>query len=136
MKNIPQLVIVLAGSLFANVCLAQHPFSTCSAAFLSRKMLVSEYTPQGKCIVPTNATGELTVNAVALSTTANKALNRIPFTIAIRDRDSRTLTQYSEKAVKQVAIQTVLANCRKGDHIVLLTRNKQYSLPHNEILVR
>ena len=136
MKNVHQLILVFFGCALSTLCMGQHTFSTCSAAFLSNKMLVNEYSPKGKCSVAASATGKLTVNTVNLTPAESRAMNRIPFKIAIRDKATKTLTLYSKEDVKQVDVQNVLAKCRKGDHIVLLTLDNQYALPHNEILVR
>ena len=136
MKNIRQIAIALVCCALSNLCWGQHPYSNCSAAFLGNKLIVNEYTTKGKCSVPATATGELTVNTVNLSPTKCKAVDRIPFNIAIRDKNTQTLTMYLKAEVKQMNIQQVLAKCRKGDRIVLLTVNNQYALPHNEILVR
>lgn len=99
-------------------------------------MIVDAYTTKGKSSLPITSTGELTVNTVELSPTESKAVDRIPFKIAIRDQHTKTLTLYSNENFKQVPIQNVLARCCKGDHIVLLTTDTQYALPHNEILIR
>ncbi|WP_245776713.1 hypothetical protein [Spirosoma endophyticum] len=38
--------------------------------------------------------------------------------------------------VKQIDVHNVLTKCKKGDHIVLLTLDDQYAMPHNEIPVQ
>ncbi|WP_460975290.1 hypothetical protein [Spirosoma knui] len=114
----------------------QDSFKQCSAAFLGNRMIVNEYTPAGTCVVSSTATGELTVNTVELSPNQTKALDKIPFRVAIRDNTTHTLLMYSNQEVKQVDVQKVLAKCKKGDHIVLLTLDDQYALPHNEITVQ
>lgn len=136
MKNVPQWIILLCCCALSSLSFGQQSFSHCSAAFLSNKMIVNEYTTKGKCSVATTATGELTVNTVELSPTENKAIDKLSFTVAIRDKNTKTLTMYSTQSYKQLPVQNVLSRCRKGDHIVLLTTDNQYALPHNEILVR
>ncbi|MBD2705216.1 hypothetical protein IC229_31635 [Spirosoma sp. BT702] len=135
MKNLRQLLLIHACALLSNLCLGQQNFTNCSAAFLGNKMVVNEYTPTGKCSVPTTAIGELTVNTVNLSKTESKAVDRIPFSIAIRDKNTKTLVMYAREEFRQIPIERVLSKCRKGDSIVLITANEQYALPHNEILV-
>jgi len=136
MNNVKRLTVLIC-YLTATICFGQdhESYRNCSAAFLGNKMVVSEYTPTGKCVVPITATGELTVNTVDLSMTDSKAVDRIAFRIAIRDKETKTLFSFSGEEFKKVDIQKVLARCKKGDHIVLLTVNDQYALPHNEILV-
>lgn len=136
MKTVRYFVLLLVCYVPSNLCMAQSAFNTCSAAFLGNKMIVDEYTTKGKCSLPAKSTGELTVNTVDLSPTESKAIKQIPFKIAIRDQHTKTLMLYSNDNFKRVSIQNVLTKCRKGDHIVLLTTNTQYALPHNEILVR
>ena len=57
--------LLLTATLFItfNINLtAQNRFSNCSAAFLNQKMIVDDYSPQGKCVLNTSAIGQLTVN--------------------------------------------------------------------------
>jgi hypothetical protein len=114
---------------------AQRPFTNCSAAFLDRKMVVNEYTDSGKCILPITAFGELTVCTASISPTETYPTGKIPFKIAIRDANTKTMVMYSSRTFRRLDVRKVLARCKKGDHIVLLTLSNEYALPHNEILV-
>ncbi|MBK7871066.1 MAG: hypothetical protein IPJ74_10445 [Saprospiraceae bacterium] len=97
-------------------------FSNCAAIFLNQNMLVNEYSPEGKCIVDANTKGELSLHAADMSNDkVTKASEKITFKVAIRDRDSKTLMLFSEKSYQEINIQDVLAQCKKGDFIVLLT---------------
>lgn len=121
---------------FALSSFSQQPFSNCTAAFLDNKMIVNEYSPEGKCTLPAAATGILTVCTAELSPDQSIAKDKIRFKIAIRDKNTGTLTMYAAKNYKKVDISKVLARCHKGDHIVLITLNDEYALPHNEILIQ
>ena len=121
--------------LSSGISFGQKAFSNCSAAFLNNKMVVDEYSTKGKSKIGTNATGILTVCTAELSPMSAKAVEKIVFKIAIRDKDTKTLLMFSDEAFNQVNIQQVLKKCEKGDHIVLMTTDNQYALPHNEILV-
>ncbi|MVM41216.1 hypothetical protein GO730_31850 [Spirosoma sp. HMF3257] len=136
MRNGLQLVLIALSCTLTNLCVAQQTFKNCTAAFVGSKMIVNEYTTKGTCRLPATARGELTVNTVELSPTESKAVDRIAFKIAIRDKATQTLALFSKEEFKQVPIQRVLAKCQKGDHIVLLTLDDSYALPHNEILVQ
>jgi hypothetical protein len=136
MKQTHWLSFMLVCAFSLNTSFGQDTFKHCSAAFLSNRMIVDAYTPAGKCVVPSTATGKLTVNTVELAQNQTKALDRIPFRVAIRDNKTHTLLMYSNQELKQVDVQKVLAKCKKGDHIVLLTLDDQYALPHNEITVQ
>lgn len=136
MKKVNSLILSLLCSTMSFACFGQNSFNSCTAAFLGDKMVVDEYTTKGKCILPATATGKLTVCTVDLSPTATKIVDRIPFRVAIRDKNTKTLLAFSTQDVKQIDVQTVLAKCRKGDHIVLLTVDSTYAMPHNEILVQ
>lgn len=118
------------------VCLAQEAFTNCTAAFLDNKIVVDEYTPDGKCVLPQTATGVLSVCTADLSPSNSYPVAKIKFMVALRDQNSRTLTMYSTETYKQLDIQKVMARCKKGDHIVLLTLDDEYAFPHNEILVK
>ncbi|AKD55732.1 hypothetical protein [Spirosoma radiotolerans] len=130
------LIAVLCSLCTVSFAQQKQPFSTCSAAFIDSKMIVNLFQPTGQCRLSPKASGELTVKTIALSSTESKPLNKIPFTVAIRDKATNTLHMYSRKPMCQIPVQRVLANCKKGDNIVLLTVSNRYALPHNEILVK
>lgn len=131
-----QVILVSAGCCFSTMSLAQEKFSSCSAAFVGSKLIVDRYSPTGQCRLPANAKGNLSVSTVALTTTKAKALNNIDFKLAIRDNQTKTVHLFSEKTFRQIPVQHVLNQCKKGDRILLLTTDKRYALPHNEILVQ
>ncbi|GAB3794623.1 hypothetical protein GCM10028819_08910 [Spirosoma humi] len=114
----------------------QQSFSNCSAAFLGSRMIVNFFQPTGQCCLSPTAKGGLTVKTVALTSTKCNPLNKIPFTVDIRDKATNTLYMYADKPLFQVPVQRVLANCKKGDNSVLLTMDKRYALPTNEMLVK
>ncbi|MFN0175373.1 MAG: hypothetical protein ACKVU0_12040 [Saprospiraceae bacterium] len=117
-------------------CFAQEAFTSCTAAFLDNKIIVDEYTPNGKCALSAASTGVLTVCTADLSPTNSIPVKQIKFMVALRDQNTKTLTMFSSETYKQIDIQKVLARCKTGDHIVLITMDDAYSLPHNEILVK
>ncbi len=136
MTKVHHLICTLLGCLFAFATMAQQPFTNCSAAFLNNKIVVDEYTDQGKCVLDSSASGILTVCTANLSPEKSIPVKKIDFKIALKDRNTGTLTMYSDKTFQQVEIRSVLKKCRRGDRIVLITMNDEYSLPHHEILVR
>jgi hypothetical protein len=135
MKHGLSILLTVGSCILSTVTLAQQPYNNCSAAFVSSKLLVNMYTPKGTCRLPATAKGDLTVQTVDLSPTKIRALEKIGFKVAIRDKATGTLHLFSEKTFRQVPMQQVLSKCKKGDHIVLMTVDSQYALPHNEILV-
>lgn len=135
MRKIKSVIFISAICLSTHFSFGQKSFNNCSAAFLNSKMLVNEYSPSGKCTVSITEKGDLTVSTVELSSTESKAINPIMFQVAIRNKKTGTLTMVSKEQIKKVAIESILSKCKKGDHIVLLTVSRKYSLPHNEILV-
>ncbi len=135
MKKETRFIAVLAGLVLATACYAQEAFTNCTAAFLDEKLVVDEYSPTGKCILKSYARGILTVCTADLSPTGSKPVDRLSFKIAIRDRNTGTLVMFSDKTYRRVPIQEVLAQCRPGDKIVLLTLDRHYAMPHNEILI-
>lgn len=139
MKNFKKLFFIILNLLIFISLFGQHGkgnFSNCAAIFINQSMLVNEYSPEGRCIVDANTKGELSLHAADMSNgKVTKASEKIPFKIAIRDRDSKTLMLFSEKSYQEINIQDVLAQCKKGDFIVLLTLEREWALPHSEILV-
>ena len=127
---------LFALTLYLNATIAQKSFNNCSAAFLDNKMIVDDYSDRGQCKIAANAKGMLSVCTANLSPTESIPVDKISFMVAIRDHNTKTLVMYSAKSFKQLNIQKVLSQCKVGDGIVLLTQDKQYALPHNEILVQ
>ncbi|MFK7983422.1 MAG: hypothetical protein AB8G86_25800, partial [Saprospiraceae bacterium] len=82
------------------------------------------------------AKGLLTAYTVELSETAITPKKAIRFKIAIEDTMTKTLWLFSEKTFKKIAVEKVLAKCKKGDVIRLITVDNAFALPHNEILVK
>jgi hypothetical protein len=114
---------------------AQQKFSQCSAAFVNNTMLATSYTKNAKAKVNINAKGFLTVCTSNISSTITKPVAPIPFMIARKDKNTGTLSLYSNKIYTKQSVEAVLKTCRKGDKIVLITTSDEYALPHNEILV-
>ena len=127
---------LLAFGLLSSLCYGQDQFKHCTAAFMGTQLVVDEYSPRGKCVLPAASVGTLTVQTVDLSEDKVTRLGEIPFKVAIRDKETRTLVMYSIEDFKQVDILLVLTRCKRGDSIVLLSVDNQYALPHNEILVQ
>lgn len=126
--------LALAGTLHAQA--QREDFSSCAGAFLGKKLVVNEYTTTGTCVVAATATGELTLRPVFFTEGEDlKSGDKIPFKIAIRHGGTKTLMLWSEKTCKEIDIQKVLRDCQKGDYIVLMTLERQWSVPHSEILV-
>jgi hypothetical protein len=125
--------------LYAQISLSQDysnddKYSSCSAVFLNDKMIVNEYSPEGKCKISKDATGEISAGEVSLGE-KTEITSKFSFGIAIKSRNTGTLMLFSKETYKKIDVQKVLAKCRKGDYIVILTTDDQYALPHNEILV-
>lgn len=135
MRKIKSIIFALSISLITQIGFGQKSFNNCTAAFLNSRMLVNEYSPAGKCSVSITQKGDLTVSTVELSSTESKAIDPIMFQVAIRNKNTGTLTMISKERIQKIEIQKVLEKCKKGDYIILLTVNDQYALPHNEILV-
>lgn len=115
---------------------AQDAFTNCTAAFLNGRLVVNEYSPEGKCMIDSTAQGMLTVSPATYENNEWKASYPAEFMVAIRDKNTGTLCMFSDKKFKKLDIRKVLAKCRKGDRIVLLTMDEHLALPHNEILIQ
>ena len=129
--------ILLSGSIIvSSSLLAQDNFNHCAAIFLNSKILVDEYSPSGKCIIDMTAEGILSVQTVNFTSEECKPLDKIDFKLAIRDGGTNTLVSYSDQTFSEESIEKILNNCKKGDSIVILTKDARYALPHHEILIR
>lgn len=116
--------------------LGQNPFNDCAAICLDKVALVKDYSPRGTCEIELDATGTLAAYTVELSETAITPKKHIRFKVAIEDAATKTLWLFSEETFKKIPVEKILAKCKKGDVIRLLTVDNTYALPHNEILVK
>ena len=98
--------------------------------------MVKDYSPRGTCEIGLTAKGTLTAHTVELSETAITPKKAIGFKIAIEDATTKTLWLFSEQTFKTIPVEKVLAKCKKGDVIRLITVDNTFALPHNEILVK
>jgi len=114
----------------------QSAFSDCVAACLNNTALVESYSPNAIAEIELAATGNLAVYTVYLSEKAITPKKKIEFKVGIRDAATQTIWSYSEQIYEEVAVAEILKNCNKGDAILLLTVDKAYAFPHNEILVK
>lgn len=130
-----KILLLIQLLIFCNVAHAQDKFSNCSAAFLDNKIIVEKYEPNAKAYISKNAVGELTVCTASISEKETVAVDKILFSVAIKDSKTGTLMLTTKKPVLKYDLSTILAKCNTGDSVVLLTENEQYALPHNEILV-
>lgn len=135
MKRTTLFLLVLLCLNNLSTISAQEAFNNCTAAFLNNKMIVDEYTTTGKCKLPLNATGTLTVCTAELSPEKSVAKDQVKFMVAIRDHNTGTLMMYSTKVYRQVDISEIAQKCKAGDKIVVMTINNEYAVPHNEILL-
>lgn len=115
---------------------AQDSFSNCAAAFVDGSMVVDEYSPSGKSVLAASATGTLTVCTARLTETGGTPVEKIEFFVAIRDGNTGTLTMLTKETVKEMDLAEVMDRCSEGDHIVVITTDEEYALPHNEILIQ
>ena len=129
------LSIILALFSFTICLSAQDRFNNCSAIFVNKKLLVDDYSPTGKCVLSSTATGDLTVSTATVENEKWIAGEKIAFKIIIRDGATKTLWSYSDATYETVGIKEILSKCKKGDSIVISLIKDQYALPHNEILV-
>lgn len=113
----------------------QNTYTRCTAAFLNDHLIVNEYSPEGKCMLDSTSRGMLTVCPATYENGKWTQEYQAEFMVAVRDKDTRTFWMFSDKRYKKLEISKVLAECRKGDQIVLLTVDSRLALPHNEILV-
>ncbi len=118
----------------AKILLGQENFSNCSAVFLEDKMIVEAYSKDAKCGISKDAKGWISAGTVNLGE-KTQITGKFSFGIAIKDSETGTITMFSLKFFKKIEAQKILAKCKKGDSIIIMTTDDEYSLPHNELLV-
>lgn len=118
----------------------QEAFSSCSVVFLNNQMIVEEYSSTAKARISKDEKGWISAGAVSLGDVSKgekkfEIEEKIEFGIAIKDVNTRTIILFSPKVYKKIELEKVLAKCKKGDSIIIMTTDNRFALPHNEILV-
>lgn len=131
------LVFMLA---VISVSYGQDTFSSCSAVFLNDQMIVEEYSASAKAKISKDAQGWISAGAVSLGEVSKgekkfEITEKIEFCVAIKDANSGTIILFSPKEFKKIEAEKVLAKCKKGDSIIIMTTDNTFALPHNEIVV-
>lgn len=108
-------------------------YRECAVIFYDGKMLVDEYTPEGKCKVLPRQSGKLSLRTLGSSKTGCRSAELLSFRIAIRNKETNTLWMYSDQIFQEIYLDNVIQECKKGDTILIMTVDKRYSLPHHEI---
>lgn len=128
-------LIIFSLLLSCNLVFAQENFSNCSAAFLNGKIIVEQYSKTAKAKISILSKGELTASTAELGEDYTKQVKKFEFGVAIKDKETGTTMLFSSKTFMKIEIERVLAKCKEGDSIIILTTEAEYALPHNEILV-
>lgn len=118
----------------------QDTFSSCSAVFLNNQMIVEEYSATAKAKISKDTQGWISAGSVTLGEVSKgekkfEITDKFEFGVAIKDANTGTIILFSPKAYKKIEAEKVLAKCKKGDSIIIMTTENTFALPHNDILV-
>lgn len=108
-------------------------YSDCAAIIYNGKMLVDEYSPNGKCKLEQGMKGKLSLSTVQLSDKGGIPVRSLKFQIAIKNDKTNTMWMYSKGPLTEVNLEDVLKECKKDDRIIFLTTDKKIALTHHEI---
>ncbi len=110
-------------------------YSDCAAILYNGKMLVDEYSPQGKCKVNVGMKGKLNLYTVTLSDKGGTPKRKLKFHVAILNKNTNNMWMYTKSAVEEIMLEDVLNECKKDDKIIILNVDKSIALTHHEIEV-
>ena len=133
--------LLLLSFLFTgNIVIAQDLYNSCSAAFLNDQMIVEEYSATAKAKISKDAMGWISAGTVNLGDVSKgekkfEITDKFEFGVAIKDGNTHTIMLFSPKQYKKIEAEKILAKCKKGDSIIIMTTDNTFALPHNEILV-
>ncbi len=133
-------LLLLSFLFWSKIVFSQEQFSNCSAVFLNDQMVVESYSAQAKCKISKDAKGWISVGTVNLGDInwgekRFEITSKIPFSVAIKDGNTGTITLFSSKIFKKIVVDKIMPKCKKGDSIIIMTTNDAYALPHNDLLV-
>ncbi|MEL7531983.1 MAG: hypothetical protein AAFN10_11770 [Bacteroidota bacterium] len=131
-----KVVMFFCGVLFVNLVLAQSDFSNCAAVYLDNDMIITEYSPKGVSKVSLEDKGSLQLRIVNAPDGNWKITGSAQeFRVAIRDQKTGTLVMYGDQAYRRLELSELLAKCQAGDHILILSTNRELGITGAEILI-
>jgi len=112
-------------------------YNDCAAILFDGVVLIDDYNASSlrKCKLREDEKGKLSVSTVNLTPTSATPVKELHFYVAIKNRKTNTLFLLTKEAVLDIDIETVLKECKIGDTIIILTKNKRFNLKHHEIEV-
>lgn len=110
-------------------------YSDCAAILFNESVLIDDYHASSlyKCKLKESAEGKLSVSTVSLTPISATPVKELLFYVAIKNKKTNTLFLLTKEAVLNIDIETVLKECKIGDTIIILTKNKRFNLRHHEI---
>ncbi|MEM9985556.1 MAG: hypothetical protein AAF804_10710 [Bacteroidota bacterium] len=111
---------------------SQGDFETCAALYIDGKQAVDEYSPRGIIKITPDTRGMLTVKAWTEQGPQGKPLL---FQVVLQDGKTNTLALLNKASVTRLELGPLLSQVNKGDKLLILTEDHQYSLPHHEIQI-
>lgn len=111
-------------------------YTDCAAILFNGKVLVNDYSPEGICKLEDIRHGTISVATVDLSDDSKTPIKNIGFKVAIQNHRTNTLSMYSDETFQEVRLEHIIEKCEMGDHIIIMTVDQKYSLPHHEIEIR
>jgi len=108
-------------------------YRNCAAILHNGKVLVNDYSPEGKCRLEMGMRGILTVATVSLSDEGTFPQENITFKVAVKNERTNTIWMYSDQPMQELELKDVLKKCEKGDRLIIMTTDQEFSLPHHEV---
>ena len=113
-----------------------YDYTDCMAVFFNGEVLVDDYSPRGKMKLQAGKEGVITVAPVSISDgKINLNGKNALFSVGIKSKRTETIWMYTKEPVTGVKFEDVLKECSEGDKIIIMTIDKKYALPNNEIEV-
>lgn len=117
----------------ASYASCKKTYQECAAIFYKGRLLVNEFSPEGKCKLEQGMRGKLSLSTVSLEEDSATPIKKIGFKVAIKNDRTQTIWMFSDRVMQEVELNDILKKCEIGDRIIFMTVDQKYSLPHHEI---
>ena len=111
------------------------PYRNCAAVIINGVVCDDNYFVEGKPRIGQGMKGELTVASVSMSEEGTLPINNILFQVAIKNERTNTTWIYTKAPVSSVNLNDLLSKCEKGDYLIIMPSDQQYSLPKHKMWV-
>jgi len=110
-------------------------FNKSAAIFFNENILVNVYSSKPGCFMGTSLDGYVTVYKLAEKRNGAANTDKIPFQIAIYNKEKKTMRMFSSRVYEYIKWQEIVQELLEDESVYIMLTDKQYTLEYHEIKI-